>query len=190
LGPDSCWAWARSWLDSAGSDPATPRQSAAFTSGTRGRHRSRRCLRRRDWKCLKWFPDYRGLCVGLTAAAFGIGTATTIAPIADMLKASGYQHTFIVWGIIQGLWCWLHRSSWPGRPWMDAAELESERSQNQGQNPHFGCRYDALADAMPAIVLHHLRDDDMLAFGGLVVTAQLNPWLPRTTSIRSLWFGA
>src|SRR5580704_17718615 len=51
---------------------------------------------------LKWFPDYRGLCVGLTAAAFGIGTATTIAPIADMLKVSGYQHTFVVWGIIQG----------------------------------------------------------------------------------------
>ena len=51
---------------------------------------------------LKWFPDRRGLCVGLTAGAYGVGTATTIAPIADMLKASGYQHTFIVWGIIQG----------------------------------------------------------------------------------------
>ena len=52
---------------------------------------------------LKWFPDHRGLCVGLTAGAFGIGTATTIAPIAAMLKTSGYQHTFIVWGIIQGV---------------------------------------------------------------------------------------
>src|ERR1700683_2987469 len=52
---------------------------------------------------LKWFPDYRGLCVGLTAAAFGIGTATTIAPVAHMLKVSGYQHTFIVWGMIQGV---------------------------------------------------------------------------------------
>src|SRR5271166_2480619 len=45
---------------------------------------------------LKWFPDHRGLCVGLTAGAFGVGTATTIAPIATMLKVSGYQHTFIV----------------------------------------------------------------------------------------------
>src|ERR1700675_175895 len=52
---------------------------------------------------LKWFPDHRGLCVGLTAGAFGIGTATTISPIAAMLKVSGYQHTFIVWGIIQGV---------------------------------------------------------------------------------------
>src|ERR1700685_2628769 len=51
---------------------------------------------------LKWFPDYRGLCVGLTAGAYGVGTALTIIPISNMLKASGYQHTFIVWGMITG----------------------------------------------------------------------------------------
>ena len=51
---------------------------------------------------LKWFPDHRGLCVGLTAGAYGIGTAITVAPIASMIKTAGYQHTFIVWGIIQG----------------------------------------------------------------------------------------
>ena len=27
---------------------------------------------------LKWFPDHRGLCVGLTAGAYGIGTALTV----------------------------------------------------------------------------------------------------------------
>src|SRR5947209_1445049 len=52
---------------------------------------------------LKWFPDHRGLCVGLTAGSYGIGTALTVSPIAKMLKASGYQHTFVVWGIIQGV---------------------------------------------------------------------------------------
>ena len=51
---------------------------------------------------LKWFPDHRGLCVGLTAGAFGIGTALTVSPIANMIKTSGYQHTLIFWGIIQG----------------------------------------------------------------------------------------
>src|SRR6201997_2777416 len=51
---------------------------------------------------LKWFPDHRGLCVGLTAGAYGIGTALTVAPIDKMIKASGYQHTLVVWGIIQG----------------------------------------------------------------------------------------
>src|SRR6201997_4227791 len=51
---------------------------------------------------LKWFPDHRGLCVGLTAGAYGVGTALTVSPIASMIKASGYQHTFVFWGIIQG----------------------------------------------------------------------------------------
>src|ERR1700724_3970945 len=52
---------------------------------------------------LKWFPDHRGLCVGLTAGAYGIGTALTVSPIADMIKTSGYQHALIFWGIIQGV---------------------------------------------------------------------------------------
>ena len=51
---------------------------------------------------LKWFPDHRGLCVGLTAGAYGIGTAVSVAPIANMIKTSGSQHTFIVFGVIQG----------------------------------------------------------------------------------------
>jgi oxalate/formate antiporter len=51
---------------------------------------------------LKWFPDKRGLAVGLTAGAYGAGTALTILPIASMIKTSGYQHTFLVFGLIQG----------------------------------------------------------------------------------------
>src|SRR3990170_2493717 len=52
---------------------------------------------------LKWFPDRRGLCVGLTSGAYGVGTALTIWPIARMMETSGYAHTFVVWGIIQGV---------------------------------------------------------------------------------------
>src|SRR3990167_6987168 len=51
---------------------------------------------------LKWFPDHRGLCVGLTTGAYGIGTALTVWPIAKMIETSGYAHTLVVWGIIQG----------------------------------------------------------------------------------------
>src|SRR5260370_22569914 len=51
---------------------------------------------------LKWFPDHRGLCVGLTAGAYGIGTALTVSPIDKMIRASGYHHTLVVWGIIHG----------------------------------------------------------------------------------------
>src|SRR5262249_10075064 len=51
---------------------------------------------------LKWFPDKRGLCGGLTAAGFGAGAAITIAPIRAMIQSSGYQHTFLVFAIIYG----------------------------------------------------------------------------------------
>jgi MFS transporter, OFA family, oxalate/formate antiporter len=51
---------------------------------------------------LKWFPDKRGLCGGLTAAGFGAGAAVTIAPIRAMIATSGYQHTFLVFAIIYG----------------------------------------------------------------------------------------
>ncbi len=39
---------------------------------------------------LKWFPDHRGLAAGLTAAAFGAGSALTIVPIATMINNRGY----------------------------------------------------------------------------------------------------
>ncbi len=52
---------------------------------------------------LKWFPDKRGLCGGLTAAGFGAGAAITIAPIRAMIASSGYQHTFLVFAIIYGV---------------------------------------------------------------------------------------
>ncbi|HEX7391299.1 MAG TPA: oxalate/formate MFS antiporter [Acidiphilium sp.] len=52
---------------------------------------------------LKWFPDKRGLCGGLTAAGFGAGAAITIAPIRSMIHSSGYAHTFLVFAIIYGV---------------------------------------------------------------------------------------
>src|SRR5438445_1289717 len=52
---------------------------------------------------LKWFPDHRGLAAGLTAAGFGAGSALTVIPISDMIKASGYESAFLRFGIAQGL---------------------------------------------------------------------------------------
>lgn len=51
---------------------------------------------------LKWFPDRRGLAAGLTAAGFGAGSAATIIPISFMIAKSGYESTFIFFGLIQG----------------------------------------------------------------------------------------
>ena len=52
---------------------------------------------------VKWFPGRRGLAAGLTAAGFGMGSALTIIPIANMIKTQGFQHTFLVFALIQGL---------------------------------------------------------------------------------------
>src|SRR5438309_11587237 len=52
---------------------------------------------------LKWFPDRRGLCAGLTAAGFGAGSALTIIPIQAIIKASGYETAFLYFGLGQGL---------------------------------------------------------------------------------------
>jgi OFA family oxalate/formate antiporter-like MFS transporter len=51
---------------------------------------------------LKWFPDRRGLAAGLTAAGFGAGSAATIIPISFMIEKSGYESTFMFFGIGQG----------------------------------------------------------------------------------------
>ena len=51
---------------------------------------------------LKWFPGRRGLAAGITAAGFGAGAAITIGPIAAMINSAGYEHAFLVFGLIQG----------------------------------------------------------------------------------------
>jgi OFA family oxalate/formate antiporter-like MFS transporter len=125
---------------------------------------------------LKWFPDHRGLCVGLTAGAYGVGTATTIAPIAAMLKTSGYQHTFIVWGIIQGfvvlaaaLFLARPPLGWTPPNWKEKAAKIRARVNTSAidMTPLQMLR-------QPSFYLIYLMMT-MLAFGGLVVTAQLNP---------------
>jgi OFA family oxalate/formate antiporter-like MFS transporter len=125
---------------------------------------------------LKWFPDHRGLCVGLTAGAFGIGTATTIAPVASMLKTSGYQHTFIFWGIIQGIVV-LAASLFLARPpvgwtppnWKakEAIIKTKVRTSAVDMTP-----WQMLKQPSFYVIYVMMT---MLAFGGIVVTVQLNP---------------
>ena len=52
---------------------------------------------------IKWFPDKRGLAVGLTAAGYGSGTILTVIPISRMIVSAGYQSTFFTFGLIQGV---------------------------------------------------------------------------------------
>jgi OFA family oxalate/formate antiporter-like MFS transporter len=125
---------------------------------------------------LKWFPDRRGLCVGLTAGAYGIGTALTVAPIAHMIRNSGYAHTLIVWGIIQGLVVlgaavFVHK---PPAGWAPPGWKEKEAQQKAR------VRTGAI-DMTPRQMLGKgsfwliYLMMTLVAFGGLVVTAQLSP---------------
>jgi OFA family oxalate/formate antiporter-like MFS transporter len=52
---------------------------------------------------MKWFPDRRGLCVGVVAGSYGFGTALTALPIAYLIQHNGYRTAFILFGAIQGL---------------------------------------------------------------------------------------
>ena len=52
---------------------------------------------------LKWFPDRRGLASGLTAMGFGAGSALTIIPISTLIVARGYEATFLIFGLLQGI---------------------------------------------------------------------------------------
>jgi len=54
-------------------------------------------------QAVKWFPDRRGLAVGLTAAGFGAGAALTVVPIRYVIASSGYQTAFFWFGLVQGV---------------------------------------------------------------------------------------
>ena len=51
---------------------------------------------------VKWFADRRGLAVGLTAGAFGAGTALTVIPIRSVIASHGYEAAFFWFGLVQG----------------------------------------------------------------------------------------
>jgi OFA family oxalate/formate antiporter-like MFS transporter len=52
---------------------------------------------------VRWFPDRRGLAVGLTVAGFGAGSALTIIPIQEVIATHGYESAFLWFGLAQGL---------------------------------------------------------------------------------------
>ena len=125
---------------------------------------------------LKWFPDHRGLCVGLTAGAYGIGTAVSVAPIAKMIKISGYQHTFIVFGVIQGvivlvtaLFMAKPPTGWAPVGWKEKEEKIKARvhSSDVDMTPV------QMVKTGSFWMIYFMMT--LVAFGGLVVTAQLNP---------------
>jgi len=125
---------------------------------------------------LKWFPDYRGLVAGAIAGGYGIGTAITVAPISAMISHSGYASTFITWGIIQGIVTiicgfFIRRPTlnWVPPGWTEKAKevrahvhqsIADMTPRQMAQQGSFWLLYFMMA---------------LMAFTGLVVTAQLKP---------------
>jgi len=119
-------------------------------------------------QALKWFPDRRGLAAGLTAMGFGAGSALTVIPIASMIKSSGYQATFLYFGIVQGLVVfvlgWFLRKPDSGFAVSPAAGTVPARRD-----------YTPLQMAATPVFWIMYAMFVLMAAGGLMATAQLAP---------------
>jgi MFS transporter, OFA family, oxalate/formate antiporter len=116
---------------------------------------------------VKWFPDRRGLAVGLTAGGFGGGAVVTVIPIQMMIASIGYADTFFWFALGQGIVifvvAWLLRSPLPGEvpPASAAKVLQSKTSSTPGQmlaSPIFWLLYVMFV---------------LVSASGLMVTAQI-----------------
>jgi OFA family oxalate/formate antiporter-like MFS transporter len=123
---------------------------------------------------LKWFPDRRGLAAGLTAGAFGAATAVSVIPIQRMMASSGYQTTFIVWGLVQGL-CVLGAAQFmarppettPGGPGTGAPAAPTALQSARSYTPL------EMLGTLRFWVMYAMMT--LISFGGLMVTAQIKP---------------
>jgi len=138
---------------------------------------------------VKWFPDRRGLAVGCTAAGFGAGAAVTVIPIKMMIESNGYAHTFLVFGIVQGVllfvFACLLRCPEPGAlPAMPSKNVQqSARSYSPREmlgNPVFWLLYlmfvmvsssGLMATAQLALIAADFGVDKILLLGGASVLA-------------------
>ncbi|MDR5739413.1 MULTISPECIES: oxalate/formate MFS antiporter [unclassified Caballeronia] len=117
---------------------------------------------------LKWFPTRRGLAAGITAAGFGMGSAATVVPIAHMIKSSGYEATFLWFGLGQGLVVFLLGMALYAPPaHMLAAVKTTLKRAVYNASPK-------QVLASPIFWVMYLMFV-MMAAGGLMATAQLGP---------------
>ena len=116
---------------------------------------------------LKWFPDRRGLAAGLTAAGFGAGSALTIIPIQGMIQTSGYEATFLWFGLGQGLVAvalsFLLKAPRPG---------EAPPSTRLRQSPRDYAPLEVLGSPIFWVMYVMFV---LVGAGGLMATAQLAP---------------
>ena len=118
---------------------------------------------------VKWFPDRRGLAVGLTAAGYGAGAALTVIPIRYVIDNNGYQAAFFWFALIQGgivfLLAWLLRAPEPG-------EIPATAAPKVQQSTRSYSPVEVLKT--PVFWLLYLMFV-MVSASGLMATAQIAP---------------
>jgi MFS transporter, OFA family, oxalate/formate antiporter len=117
---------------------------------------------------LKWFPDKRGLAAGLIAAGYGLGAALTAAPLATMIRSSGYRHTFQVFGLLQGVTILVFGA-------MLIKPKSPDRSKRSKLTIHRGAEFSPLQTLRTGVFWVIYLVYVLVAFGGMVMTAQLGP---------------
>jgi MFS transporter, OFA family, oxalate/formate antiporter len=118
---------------------------------------------------VKWFPDRRGLAVGLTAAGYGAGAALTVIPIQYVIHTSGYEAAFLWFGLFQGgivfILAWFLRAPEPGE--MASAPPSKVAQASRNYTPT-----EVLASPIFWILYVMFV---MVSASGLMATAQIAP---------------
>src|SRR5271163_4688186 len=133
---------------------------------------------------VKWFPDRRGLAVGLTAAGFGAGAALTVIPIRAIIDVQGYAAAFFWFGIVQGaivfVLAWLLRGPVPGEllstaPVRVIQTTQSYSPQQMVRSPVFWVLYvmfvlvsasGLMATAQIALIARDFHVSNLVLFAG------------------------
>ncbi len=123
---------------------------------------------------VKWFPDRRGLASGIIAGGYGCGAALFIPVLAYLIRQYDYRAAFTFSGILQGVVIILvaqvlrnpdeeFRKAHAGRGTVSFQSRRTTEIFNTGEmlrTPHFYVLYTMFV---------------MMAYGGLLVTAQAAP---------------
>ena len=119
---------------------------------------------------VKWFPDRRGLAVGLTAGGFGAGAALTVIPIRLTIEAAGYAQAFLWFGLGQALILVVVARilRGPERPIVLAAKANPDLQQSTGSSTSWQML------RSPVFWLLYVMFIGVSA-SGLMATAQLAP---------------
>ncbi len=137
---------------------------------------------------VRWFPDRRGLAAGVTAAGYGAGAIVTTFPISNMLASSGYPHTLVVFGIVQGVVGMLAAQGLRNPPagWAQAAPQLSAAREARQTRRSFSPREMLRAPAFWLLFVMM----SLMSTSGLMIVANVGPFAKDYGVATALVWGA